>query len=203
MQKYIIGIGALALLFCTNAHALETDIGADYYITPNPHLNTHRDGWGGHVRLLGRFFRDDFKWFAEGATLQDIEYRSGAPVYERYGDMSGYTALGGLVFEPRINFPLKPFLTAGAGAGVWSFHESPLLQDENIVIGTELSLVTRVTGGLLWKFSDTWKARIESGWWQTKIPVTCSDDGIDCRLPDDSPTGLEFIPVSVDVRYEF
>lgn len=189
----------LGMLLVVNAWAVDIDMGADYYITPNPQFNTHEDGWGGHIRLSDPLYKDIY-WFLEGGAITDIRYTSGS---DDLGELRSYYGLGGLMFKPKTPWAIKPYILAGAGPGYFDWKESPFLQSEGIVIETEISLVTKVVAGLSYKAGDNWTFNVESGWWQSRVSVSCDDDGVPCRLPDDSPTGVEFIPISISGRYKF
>ena len=194
-----ISLLVMLLLMSANVWALDLDISGDYYVTPNPERNTHEDAWGAHVRVSDQI-KNELYWFAEGGHITDMRYQSGS---DDLGEARGYLGLGGLIFKPETNWDLKPYFFAGAGAGTWEFKESPFLQDEGITIDMDVSLVTKVGGGVEYIIDDKWTVQIESGWFQTKIGVSCTDDGVSCNLPDDDPTGVEFIPISVAGKYKF
>jgi len=189
----------VCLLFAIPIYAADLEIGFDYYVTPNPHFNTHEDGLGGHARVRGQLINELY-WYAELGHITDVQYVSGT---DNLGEIRAYTGLLGVIFAPKTDIALKPYIFAGVGAGWWDFKESPFLQEEGIKIETDVSFVSKVGGGIIWNISEQWSIEVESGWFQARVPVQCTDDGVDCALPDDDPTGVEFIPVSVKGRYKF
>jgi len=200
-----ISIVLFLLLFAVPAMAhnentdLHIEFGYDYLITPNPDLNTHEDGWGGHVRVITPI-QNSLYGFLELGHMTDIAYTSGT---DALGELRAYTGLLGVMLKPKTNFSMKPYVFAGAGVGWWDFKESAFLQDEGIVIETDISFISKVGGGVMLIVDDLWSISIESGWFQSRVPVECTDDGVACGLPDDDPTGVEFIPVSVKGSYKF
>ena len=197
-MKKIVVFGIL-LLFCSSVWAFELETGADYYFTPNPQFNTHEDGYGAHVRLLGGLYGPIY-WAAEYDLITDIGYQSGT---DYLGSVRSNVLMGGVEFRPDIGWPIEPYVIAEGGVGFWSFHESNFLQGEGITIHMNTAFTSKVGAGVSWHITKDFDITAECSWFQSLVPVSCSDDGVSCNLPDDSPTGVEFIVGSVSGKYKF
>ena len=182
----------IGMNICVEANASEVDViaGYDYYKEPNNH--NYEDAWG-FTLGLEREIKGNLKGQLLYKHMTDVIFPSSDDPKGAWGELRGHIPMGVLKYDMPYNDRVGFFLTSGLGYAVWDFRENPFLQDRQVTVDVEPSVVVQLGLGTSINIGNGWKLNLEGGWFDTDIEKDISDNqyGI-VNILDSGDIGLQY-----------
>lgn len=200
MRRIIVLSVIAVVLSYTDLYAKEAISGNVGWL----HTSNSNYGDSGVVNLRGEHQLSGDLWLgAEGGY-------HGRQSHDPYGDISGYSLLGEVIYYVPLNWSARPYVLGGLGWSWWQFDRSVDIQDKGIEIELGDSLAKKVAIGALWPLRDNWSMAIEWAYFQSDVPKDSHyEDGSFANvLGDDDRSGKvtigqEELTVTIGLRKEF
>ena len=191
MKRLII---VFMLFFCSVSSASEISVRGGWLHTPN---SNYDDALTFAARAEQPIYQG-FSLGVEGAY-------HGSQAHDPYGDISGYSVLGELIY----NLPewyVKPYVFGGLGWAWWSFDRSQDMIDKQIDISLGNSFAKKVGIGANYEINSRWSINLEWHYFQSHVPKDSFDNttGSFANVVTDEKTiGQEETNLLVGLRYKF
>ena len=203
LSRCMFGLCLAVFLMCGTAQALDFTMDYDIYQQPNKG-NNYSDGQGVTVGLQHGIYKD-LKGRLDVSHVTDVHFPTHVDVKGSFGELRAYGGTYNLIFELPYNKNVSFNLSAGAGPYWWNFRENPYMQDSQIKVHVDPSLVMKAGAGVDIKIYDKWKVELGVGWLDTSIGKKVVNAGGDVLnlLDADDEINLRYITYKIGIRKEF
>ena len=203
MKKLIALTAFLLVVLGSPTFAGEVTVGYDYYHSSSAGQNAD-DGQGftvGYKRgLIG-----SLSGRVDVSYITGIDFAEARDPKGSWGELRGYGAVFNLVYDLRYSDRLNFSLYAGTGPFWWNFKENPFLQDNQVTVDVDSSVLYRLGAGADYKLKDGWVIEVQVGWQDTNIPKDARDSqGKEWNILDaDGNIGFQSIQTRIGIRKKF
>lgn len=123
----------------------------------------------------------------------------------KYGDLSGYSALGEIVYRPSSTWKLKPYAFGGAGWSWWNFDRNEDMVSKDIVINVGDAFAQKYGVGASYDLGSGWSLVVEWSYFRTDVPKDSyyGASGAFANVAGGSTIGEEETNLSVGFRRSF
>lgn len=149
----------LTLLFCTTAHASSVTVQGGWDHTPN-------SNYGDSTALNARFEAPIYPSFSIATEVSYHPKQSHAP----YGNLSGESLLGEVLYRPVSTWKLTPYVLAGAGWSWWDWGLSQDMKDKGIEINIGNAFAQKYGIGADYPLGDNWFLNVEWYYFHANVP---------------------------------
>ena len=191
--KELVVIG---VLLCSTAYASEVVMQGGWSHTNE---SNYGDSATAVIRLENPLF-DRLNWGIEGGYHGPQSHYPEDKGVHSYGDLSGYHIIGDLIWYPKTNWRLDPYLIAGAGWSWWSFDRSQEVKDLGIDIKMGDAFCYKAGVGADLPINEHWSLNGEFKFFKADIPKNSGDSII---LTDQSKIGQEELNFVVGLKYRW
>lgn len=173
----------------------------DHYFAASYGPN-YSDAWG---FTLGAEFDviGDLKLQALYKHITDVEFKEPRDPKGAWGELRGHIPMVALKYDLSYG-RVKFYPMVGFGYGIWDFRENPWLQDRNIKVEVENSIVMEPMLGMSVDIGRGWTLSGQAGWFDTNIGknISANEYGIENILDAGDNIGLQFYPASAVIEVE-
>ena len=184
------------MLVCSSAYASEVVMQGGWSHTNE---SNYGDSATAVIRLENPLF-DRLNWGIEGGYHGPQSHYPEDKGVHSYGDLSGYHIIGDLIWYPKTNWRLDPYLIAGAGWSWWSFDRSQEVKDLGIDIKMGDAFCYKAGVGADLPINEHWSLNGEFKFFKADIPKNSGDSII---LTDQSKIGQEELNFVVGLKYRW
>ena len=201
MKKYFLVL--VFLLICKMSYAVDFTANYDYYQQPNKGNNY--DNGRGYALGLRHSILYPFDGHLEVIHMTDIDFPSISDVKGSFGELRGYGGIYSLILDLVYNKNVSFNINAGLGPVWWDFRENPYMQDSQIKVKVEPSLVMRAGVETNIKIYDNWFVDLGAGWMDTTIgkKVTTPRGDVLNLLDAGDQINLRYITWKLAIRKKF
>lgn len=192
--KSLVGI-LIASLICSNAYAKAVTLQGGYLHTPN---SNYGDSAGFNARLEAPVYGDF-------SLAGEFGYH-GPQSHTPYGDISGYSSLGEVIYYAPLNWAIKPYLLGGLGWSWWNFDRSEDLQNKKIEVNLGNSFAKKVGIGFDYPIGNDWSINVEWNYFQSHVPKKSfyeSDGSFANVVTDEKTIGQEETNIIIGIKRKF
>lgn len=122
-----------------------------------------------------------------------------------YGDLSGYSGIGEVVYRPKVAFFIKPYVLAGAG-WFWSdFDRNQDMKDKGIIIKTGDAFCQKYAVGLEYPVNENFSIVAEWSYFQSDVPKESyyESSGLFANVAGGNTIGEGETNVTIGGRFKF
>lgn len=94
----------------------------------------------------------------------------GPQAHDPYGDLTGYSALGEIIYNVPSTWKLKPYILAGLGWSWWNFDRSEDMASRDIVINTGNAFAQKYAVGADYPLGHDWFLNVEFYYFHADVP---------------------------------
>ena len=176
----------------------------DYYLVPKTSGKHNYEDGQGLTLGVEHSIAGNLKGQLTYSRILDIDFPFPLDDKGSWGELRGHIPMYALKSDLPYGNKFGLYLLAGVGYGLWDFRENPYLQDRNVKVELDGSIVVKLGIGASVSLGQDWKLDLESGWLDTDIPKDISDNdyGIE-HILDSGDIGLQMVPIKVGVRKRF
>jgi opacity protein-like surface antigen len=206
MRYILIGLMLLASPVMAEDNAVVVHGGWEHTANSN-----YGDGWTGSVRYERRLWRTI--WIGPEYTYHGpmLHHNGNDDAQFNYGDLSGHSLLGDLIWRPDVNIlGTKPYLIGGAGWSWWSFDTAPETAELGITVDMGDAFAYKAGFGADYPLKGGWSLNVEWSFFKAQVPYSAvhPDGTPSVILGDDAASGEirlgeENFKVVAGVRKEF
>lgn len=189
----------VSLLICQTAFAGDLTLQGGLQQTPN-------SNYGNGSEWLARYEQPvygDLGLAVEGAYHGKTSHNHDTG---SYGDLSGWTVLGGPVYHLPVSWRLKPYILGMLGWGCWSFDRSQEMRDAGIEIHMGDALAWKAGIGVDYAIGGNWFLNLEYfrfGSWIPKQSFYSATGEFANVVTSDENLGQEENVFVIGLKYRF
>lgn len=187
----------LVILSTTNLYAFDNSI-----VVSSGLEHTNNSNYDDSYIIQGRY---EHRLYGNLFGGLDYQYHGGMSHNNEqgvsYGDVSGNSVLGDLIYYPNVSWKLKPYLLAGLGWSWWDFDNKT-----EVLVDLGDSFAYKVGVGTSYPINGSWSIISEWSFFKTDIPKhAVNPDGSDSVLlgDDHGKIGEEELCLTLGVKYSW